>query len=212
MTLSPPTVLPPSSLATRQPMAQPEEVASPDDVQAQVLQTTLAEIKTSRHGAAAGADPGGDATDCCVICLDSVSDPCAALPCTHANFDFLCLLSWLQEHPNCPLCKAAVYKVRYTDPQNGESFYRVPNAARARDGAARAERPADQASRAHTDSSDSAPQRDFTYQHLFLRGTSRRCARPGPRPRDPPRPPPSESEAIQRRRYIYRHQLYSLRT
>lgn len=43
-------------------------------------------------------------TDCCVICLDVVSDRAVASPCRHHSFDFLCLLSWLQERSKCPLC------------------------------------------------------------------------------------------------------------
>ena len=42
--------------------------------------------------------------DCCVICLEQVSERAIALPCRHENFDFLCLLSWLQERSSCPLC------------------------------------------------------------------------------------------------------------
>jgi hypothetical protein len=26
------------------------------------------------------------------------------VPCNHANFDFLCLVSWLEQRRNCPLC------------------------------------------------------------------------------------------------------------
>ncbi|CAK7222394.1 hypothetical protein SBRCBS47491_004851 [Sporothrix bragantina] len=54
--------------------------------------------------------------DRCVICLDTVADPCVAQPCGHRHFDFLCLLSWLlSRHPSCPLCKATVETVRYGD-------------------------------------------------------------------------------------------------
>jgi hypothetical protein len=168
------------------------EAENPDDIQAQVLKTTLAEIESSRQNP---ADPA-ESHDCCVVCLDSISDPCAALPCGHAHFDFLCLVSWLQEHPNCPLCKANVYKVRYADPQAAEAFYRVPNAARTRDG--RDERAAGQSRHAPL---DTASRRRFASQNGLLRETRRRC----------PRPPPTADEAIQRRRHIYRHQLYSLR-
>ncbi|KAK3305827.1 uncharacterized protein B0T15DRAFT_533525 [Chaetomium strumarium] len=157
------------------------ETGSSDDIQAQVLQTTLAEIEASRQKAT-----GSDSTDddvkprnCCVICLDSISDSCTALPCNHAHFDFCCLLRWLEQHPNCPLCKANVYKVRYAVPQDPAVIYRVPNAVRTRDSAGRGE---------HTVGS--------------LRDSGRRQ----------PRLPPSESEAVRRRRHIYRHQLYSLRS
>ena len=42
--------------------------------------------------------------DICVICLDTVSERAIAAPCRHHSFDFLCLVSWLQERPTCPLC------------------------------------------------------------------------------------------------------------
>jgi hypothetical protein len=28
-----------------------------------------------------------------------------AQPCHHANFDFLCLVSWLEQQQKCPLCE-----------------------------------------------------------------------------------------------------------
>ena len=42
----------------------------------------------------------------CVICLDEISEGATSLPCKHDHFDFLCLLSWLQERNTCPLCKS----------------------------------------------------------------------------------------------------------
>lgn len=178
------------------------EIDNSDDIQTRVLKTTLAEVETLRQTAAGsvGADADTDAEappDCCVICLDSISDPCTALPCTHAHFDFLCLVSWLEQHPNCPLCKANIYKVRYADAQKGEAVYRVPNAARSRD-TGRDERTDDWNRQTHI---GSASRRRLPSQNGLLRETSRRC----------PRSPPSLDEAIQRRRHIYRHNLYSLR-
>ncbi|KAK4124315.1 hypothetical protein N657DRAFT_644539 [Parathielavia appendiculata] len=164
-----------------------------EEIQAQVLQTTLAEIKTSRRDPPGSSEPH----ECCVICLDSIADTAAAFPCGHSHFDFLCLVSWLQEHPNCPLCKANVYKVRYADPQKGEAIYRVPNAPRPRHSTARDERGAVQNRQTPL---DRASRRRFSSQNGLLRGTGRRC----------PPPPPTPDEAIQRRRHIYRHQLYSL--
>ncbi|KAL2171766.1 hypothetical protein VTG60DRAFT_1764 [Thermothelomyces hinnuleus] len=176
---------------SREPMDAGAAVDEPEDVQAQVLNATLAEIKTTRLGSA-DSDESRD-RDCCVICLDAISDPCAALPCGHAHFDFLCLVSWLQEHPNCPLCKANVYKVRYADDQKAEAFYRVPNAPRSRNDGGGAQN--------STNSLDATiRRRRFTSQSGLLRERERR----------PPRPPPTVDEAIQRRRDVYRHQLYSL--
>ncbi|CAD0106980.1 unnamed protein product [Aureobasidium uvarum] len=51
--------------------------------------------------------------DTCVICLDAVTERAVAVPCNHLNFDFLCLLSWSQEHPSCPLCKAPLTAIEY---------------------------------------------------------------------------------------------------
>ena len=42
--------------------------------------------------------------DTCVICLEAISERAIAAPCNHLNFDFLCLVSWLQEQAVCPLC------------------------------------------------------------------------------------------------------------
>lgn len=178
---------------------------SPEDVQTQVLQTTLAEIETSRQvraGSASGnpKDPHSSSSSsrCCVVCLESVSEPCAALPCGHDHFDFLCLVSWLQEHPNCPLCKANVYKVRYTDSQKVDAVYRVPNASRPRD-----ETVGDGDGYQATEeaANPTLVRRRFRSQNGFLREASPRH----------PRPPLTEDEAVRRRRHIYRHQLYSLR-
>jgi hypothetical protein len=49
----------------------------------------------------------------CVICLESITEKAIALPCAHADFDFACLGAWLQRHPSCPLCKAAVHGIKY---------------------------------------------------------------------------------------------------
>ena len=55
--------------------------------------------------------PNGHPT--CVICLECISEKAIALPCSHADFDFACLGSWLQRQPSCPLCKASVYSIKY---------------------------------------------------------------------------------------------------
>ncbi|KAJ9658936.1 hypothetical protein H2201_007586 [Coniosporium apollinis] len=51
--------------------------------------------------------------DACVICLSPVSERAITVPCNHTAFDFLCLVSWLQSHPRCPLCNAQVTAVQY---------------------------------------------------------------------------------------------------
>ena len=42
--------------------------------------------------------------DVCVICLDKISEKAKAIPCGHHSFDFLCLVSWLEQNSSCPLC------------------------------------------------------------------------------------------------------------
>ncbi|KAK3346795.1 hypothetical protein B0T25DRAFT_552913 [Lasiosphaeria hispida] len=179
-------------------MATPPGAA--DDIKVQVLQTTLAEISSSRQNVT--TDEGNDAAlslpDCCVICLDAISEPCTTSPCGHTNFDFLCLTSWLQQRASCPLCQSAVYKVRYRDAKTGESVYRVPNAPRTR---------------------NTAPEGHATIPARESREARRRSPEVGPTWR---RRRSSEAtrdttdigllrpaEAIQRRRLVYRHQLYS---
>ncbi|KAF2717230.1 hypothetical protein K431DRAFT_288758 [Polychaeton citri CBS 116435] len=51
--------------------------------------------------------------DCCTICLEPISERAVASPCNHLTFDFICLVSWLQGHSTCPLCKAEVKEVQY---------------------------------------------------------------------------------------------------
>lgn len=65
------------------------------DLRQEILQRTLQEV--AHEELESVADP-------CVICLDFITDPSVAVPCNHANFDFLCLVSWLEQQPNCPLC------------------------------------------------------------------------------------------------------------
>lgn len=64
-------------------------------IRQRVLQNTIEEVK-------AGQDEGR--ADPCVICLEPVSERAVASPCRHYSFDFLCLVSWLQERSACPLC------------------------------------------------------------------------------------------------------------
>lgn len=58
--------------------------------------------------AATDEDPSDS---CCVICLEAITDPCELLPCGHVQFDLVCLCSWLDLHPACPLCKARATRV-----------------------------------------------------------------------------------------------------
>jgi hypothetical protein len=107
------------------------------NIHSKVLQATLSEIASRPKALAATSDgattdtiKADDAGWCCVICLDVVSDPCVAVPCSHRNFDFLCLVSWLNCSPSCPLCKADIVQVLYggdpLSPSPSYSTYNVP--------------------------------------------------------------------------------------
>lgn len=65
--------------------------------------------------------------EACTICLQPISERAVAVPCNHLTFDFLCLVSWLQERATCPLCKATVTAVQY-DWRSPDDYktYRVP--------------------------------------------------------------------------------------
>ncbi|KZM27328.1 RING-type E3 ubiquitin transferase [Ascochyta rabiei] len=54
-----------------------------------------------------------ESEDTCVICLSSVTEKAITVPCNHFSFDFVCLVSWLQERSTCPLCKTEVTAVQY---------------------------------------------------------------------------------------------------
>jgi hypothetical protein len=149
------------------------------DARSQILQTTLAEMSSRRES--------NDAEEnCCVICLERISELAVAQPCKHKSFDFLCLISWLQEQASCPLCKAEVKTVQYEFKED-QTFktYNVPDTKVAQP-------PPSNPSRPHS----------FDYR-------TRRPYR-SRRPYGTPRPLPTPDEALLRRRHIYRNQLYSL--
>lgn len=118
----------------------------------------------------------------------------------YQNLALLChagihTLTLLQEHPSCPLCKAAIYKVRYVDSTSNESFYRVPNAPRPR----------------NTDLENGDGDGNPALSNLLWQRRNNDQRRR--RDRDATTThitTPTPGEAIERRRHIYRHQLYSL--
>ncbi|KAH9819825.1 ring finger domain protein [Teratosphaeria destructans] len=67
----------------------------------------------SIEGAAASGKDHEDDHEACTICLQPISERAVAVPCNHLTFDFLCLVSWLQERATCPLCNADVTEVQY---------------------------------------------------------------------------------------------------
>lgn len=140
----------------------------------QVLQATLEEISLRDSS-------NNDAADCCVICLDTISEKAQVQPCSHASFDFLCLVSWLQERAKCPLCNAAVSSVLYDlSSSNEPKDYNLHPPAPA---------PAQKSI-----STDAYAGR----QHFRPRRGYRDA------------PPPTPDEALTKRREIYQHNLYSL--
>lgn len=147
-----------------------------DDLQRQILQSTLDEISANNQ----------DATDCCVICLESISETCEVLPCHHRNFDYLCLLSWIEQSPKCPLCKATISKVRHALDDPVAKVYVVPA-------------PAPKSQQPDT-------------RHYTLASTNRHF-RPRRRPYSSSRPydqaTNNHSDEIARRRDVYRHGRYS---
>ncbi|KXT15492.1 hypothetical protein AC579_3399 [Pseudocercospora musae] len=65
-------------------------------------------------GAAAAQTPlTSKPQESCTICLEVITERAVATPCNHLSFDFLCLVSWLQEQSTCPLCKVDVKEVQY---------------------------------------------------------------------------------------------------
>ncbi|KAJ5668168.1 uncharacterized protein N7477_006738 [Penicillium maclennaniae] len=150
-----------------------------EDLQRKILQRTLKEVEDEE----AEGDP-------CVICLETITEPCVAVPCKHSNFDYLCLLSWLEQQPNCPLCKVQLAKVQYdlNDPR-GAKTYNV----------------------ALTQPSKESHQTSGIRSRalaggLLIDNVRRRRHRPPPRQ---PLAPTDDPLAV--RRNVYRNQLYSLR-
>ncbi|KAJ5111241.1 hypothetical protein N7532_001776 [Penicillium argentinense] len=95
------------------------DTADERNVRQQVLQKTLEEVQTE--------EKDGESNDPCVICLDLITEPCVAIPCNHSNFDYLCLLTWLEQGPFCPLCKIETVAVKYDlNAPKGFKTYKVP--------------------------------------------------------------------------------------
>lgn len=92
-----------------------------DELQRKVLQNTLQEVAAREQLAE---------TNCCVICLDAVSDACELVPCGHDSFDYVCVLNWLFDKPLCPLCKRDVTKVHRGPPERRETTVIEPKPQR----------------------------------------------------------------------------------
>ncbi|KAH6686853.1 hypothetical protein F5X68DRAFT_208096 [Plectosphaerella plurivora] len=153
------------------------------DLRPAILRATLDQVSAS-------TSTSEGEKDCCVICLGDIAEPCESQPCQHAHFDYLCLLTWLDQRKTCPLCKVPVTDVRHNFSPNREKWdtYKVPKGFAAPPKAS---------------SSEPHPSRD-------ARPFGRR-SRP-PRTGRPYTPACASrgSDALARRRHIYRHRLFSL--
>ncbi|KAJ5555194.1 hypothetical protein N7535_007635 [Penicillium sp. DV-2018c] len=165
----------PNIVSSAQTGNLPRHVTCMDDVdlRQEILQRTLDEVAAEEK----------EASNACVICLDVITEPCVAQPCHHANFDFLCLVSWLEQQPKCPLCKVDLTAVQYElNAPQGPKLYKIPP-------------------------------RSATIATPPATGRSRLGGRYGQRGRRRPQPPPRPQldDPLQRRRNVYRNQTYSMR-
>jgi hypothetical protein len=133
--------------------------------------------------------------DSCVICLEHITHPCSAEPCRHRNFDFLCLISWLEEKASCPLCQTPIKSVRYGGADEEEdrwTVYHVPDEQ-------------------HRSAPLSGNPRSDAASAVSASEPRRRrridCSRSDSSSRSSE---PALDAAIARRRYVYAHDLYSL--
>jgi len=152
-----------------------------DDLQSTVLQRTIAQVDELRT---ATNDTDQPADACCVICLDVISEVCEARPCGHQHFDYLCLLSWLEQQPRCPLCKSVIREVAYGFAEATGDVAKL---------------------RTYTVPPPKAPAEPQA--HPSASAASRISRR---RRQWAPRSTPTQDDAIARRRNVYRLQMYSL--
>ncbi|KAH7362313.1 hypothetical protein B0T11DRAFT_280592 [Plectosphaerella cucumerina] len=152
------------------------------DLRPAILRATLDEVSASKSA-------GAGERNCCVICLDDVAEPCESQPCQHSNFDYLCLLTWLDQRKTCPLCKVTVTDVRHNFSPNRETWdtYKVPKAPAAQP----------------TESVGGT--RSYRTGAPFGR-TSRQS---GPRRRRNNLPCEPRLTSLAQRRHVYRHRLFS---
>ncbi|KAI8627454.1 hypothetical protein F5Y19DRAFT_166397 [Xylariaceae sp. FL1651] len=155
-----------------------------DELQSRILQNTLVEV-AARGEAASEGQPS---EPCCVICLDSITEACEARPCKHRNFDYLCLLSWLERLSKCPLCKSNIHEVVYEFNREGPGTRRTYLVPQVTNEARQSEQ-----SQVPPHRSLSIAQRPNRRRYEYLRGH-----------------PVARDEAILRRQHIYRNRLYSL--
>ena len=171
------------------------------NVHSEVLKGTLTEIEASSKA-------NTKTCDACVICLDSISERAIASPCKHVSFDFLCLISWLQERPTCPLCtySCCVHNVvtfTYSDTGKTE-ILAVDYGWQSPHGCKTYKVPQQQVKAKTSASTTDQPSGSLSIRrpYAWANGRPRRPVRS--------RPPVSADAALLRRRHIYTSGLYSL--
>ena len=158
------------------------------DVESKILQATLDEISSRTGDAQEEENP-------CVICLERISEPATAQPCQHSSFDFLCLISWLQERSLCPLCKTEITTVHYDfDAENKHKTYNITSTAK---------KPETTGISRPQQTPESRGRSGYSSRRGY--GSSRGGPEWGQ-----PRALPTQDEALLKRRDVYRNQLYSL--
>lgn len=130
--------------------------------------------------------------DSCVICLSSLTERAVAVPCNHCVFDFICLVSWLQQRATCPLCKSPIDSVRlcFVDFAPGTA----------------------QITSVQYDWRSPTDYKNYTVPRPSSIPTGSQPHHSLPRrPRTSRRPyeQPQPDAAVLRRRHVYRHKLYS---
>lgn len=149
-----------------------------------VLNTALLQAKLAAIKSGKTATEGLEQNfDICVICLEPVTEKAQAQPCQHSQFDFICLSSWLQERSSCPLCNTEVSTIHYGFSEDGgHKEYAVKSTSR---------------------SASATPSEDSSHPRTTTRYT---------RPRRPyiPQFIMQPDSAVERRRRVYRDNLYSL--
>jgi hypothetical protein len=133
----------------------------------------------NRHRMEAAPESHQD-EDACVICLSTITERAITVPCSH-SYDFICVVSWLQQRSTCPLCKSQVTAVQYDWVSATE--YKTYTIQR-------------------THQNVASTQGGFGYPRHELP----RHARNFRRPCEQPQPDIS----VLRRRHVYRNKIYSL--
>lgn len=144
-----------------------------------------------------------ESEDTCVICLSLVTERAVTVPCNHYNFDFVCLISWLQERSTCPLCKLHAFKtiLEPTDLVSGKT----ETTAVQYDWRSPDEFESYSIRRTHACKDESTATRQHGTSPFAPYGfpSQRRCTRRLS-------PPLADDSALYRRKEIYQKKLYSL--